>query len=663
MSAMKSILVANRGEIAVRIMRTVKQLGYRTIAVYSDADRLAPHARVADEAVHIGASPVGASYLNGERIIAAAKDSGADAIHPGYGFLSENAEFARACEAAGLVFIGPPADAIALMGNKAQAKRRMIDAGVPCVPGYQGEDQSDETLANEAETIGFPVMVKAAAGGGGRGMRLVEKADAFAGAVHAARTEAKHAFGSDELILEKAILRPRHVEIQVFADIKGNVIHLGERDCSVQRRHQKVIEEAPCPVMTKELRGKMGAAAVEAARSIGYRGAGTVEFLLDGDGAFYFLEMNTRLQVEHPVTELVTGLDLVALQIQVARGEPLGLTQDEIELSGHAIEARIYAEDPSQDFLPCTGTVETWRPAQGEGIRVDGGIETGTEISPFYDPMIAKMIAHGPTRDVARRRLVSALKKTSLFGLQSNIRFLIEVLEEPDFADGKATTAFISESFGDDGPSASEPDFEDFAAAAVLNYRFDRDAAAAGAIAVPEQLLGWSSSAKLSTPYHFAGSDREFQLEVAAIGTSQYEVTCDERSAVVDTDDGAQLTVNGRRMTAFAAHPRPGLLDINIDGRTYRLRNLVGLSALEEGETDGGRVLAPMHGRIVDVFVEPGQAVEAGTRLLVLEAMKMQHEIVAEVPGTIAQIVCSPEDQVGADDLLIEIESDESQEE
>ncbi len=494
-------------------------------------------------------------------------------------------------------------------------------------------------------------------------MRLVEKAGAFADALHAARSEAKHAFGSDELILEKAIVRPRHVEIQVFADAHGNVLHLGERDCSVQRRHQKVIEEAPCPVVTADLRNKMGASAVEAARSIGYRGAGTVEFLLEGDGAFYFLEMNTRLQVEHPATELVTGLDLVALQIQVAEGEPLGLTQDEIELSGHAIEARIYAEDPAQDFLPCTGTIEAWRPATGEGIRVDSGIETGSEISPFYDPMIAKMIAHGPTRDVARRRLVEALKNTLLFGLQNNIRFLIDVLEKPDFADGEATTAFISECFGDEGLSASEPDIEDLAVAAVLNYRFDRDAAAARALAVPEQLLGWSSNAKLSTPYRFAGPDREIELQVAATGRSQFEVICDERSFVIDTGDGAQLTVNGRRMSAFAARPGPGLFDINIDGRTYRLRNLVGLSALEEGETDGGRVLAPMHGRIVEVFVKPGQLVEAGTRLLILEAMKMQHEIVAEVTGTIAQIVCSPEDQVGADDLLIEIESGESRNE
>lgn len=660
MSAMKSILIANRGEIAVRIMRTAKQLGYRTIAVYSDADDSAPHARMADEAVHIGASPVGASYLNVERIIAAAKDTGADAIHPGYGFLSENAEFATACAAADLVFIGPPADAIALMGNKAQAKRRMIEAGVPCVPGYQGEDQSDETLAREAETIGFPVMVKAAAGGGGRGMRLVEKAGKLADALKAARSEAKHAFGSDELILEKAILRPRHVEIQVFADAHGTVLHLGERDCSVQRRHQKVIEEAPCPVMTPELREKMGASAVEAARSIGYRGAGTVEFLLDGDGAFYFLEMNTRLQVEHPVTELVTGLDLVALQIQVASGEPLGLAQDEVNLSGHAIEARIYAEDPAQDFLPCTGAVETWRPASGEGIRVDSGIETGSDISPFYDPMIAKMIAHGPTREVARRRLVEALKKTSLFGLPNNIRFLVDVLEKPDFANGDATTAFISEAFGDDGLRALEPGMEDFAVAAVLNYRFDRDAAAARAIAVPEQLLGWSSNARLLTPYRFAGPDGEIELHVTATERSRYVVLCDAGSFVIDTDDGLRLSVNGRRMTAFAALSAPGLLDVNIDGRTHRLRNLVGRSAQEEGETDGGRVVAPMHGRIVDVFVKPGQAVEAGTRLLVLEAMKMQHEIVAEAKGTIVQIACAPEDQVGADDLLIEIEAGET---
>ena len=437
------ILVANRGEIAWRIMRTARAMGYRTVAVYSDADKEAPHVAFADEAVRIGPSPVGESYLSIDRLLEAAHRSGADAIHPGYGFLSENEAFAAACEKAGLVFIGPPPAAIAAMGNKAAAKRRMIDAGVPCVPGYQGADQSDATLETEARKIGLPVMVKAAAGGGGRGMRLVERDADLPEAIRTARAEAQSAFGSGELILEKAVVDARHVEIQVFADAHGNVIHLGERDCSMQRRHQKVIEEAPSPAVDADLRGRMGAAAVAAARAIGYRGAGTVEFLLAADGAFYFLEMNTRLQVEHPVTEAITGQDLVAWQLKVAAGEKLPLAQAQVKFSGHAIEARLYAEDAYAGFLPQTGRVDVWRPATGAGIRVDHGMKDGLAISPFYDPMIAKLIAHGATREEARTRLVRALRETVVLGPTTNRHFLIRLLEHPEFAAGKATTAFI----------------------------------------------------------------------------------------------------------------------------------------------------------------------------------------------------------------------------
>ena len=410
------VLVANRGEIAWRVMRTAKAMGYRTVAVYSDADKDAPHVAFADEAVRIGPSPVGESYLSIDRILEAAHKSGADAVHPGYGFLSENEAFAAACEKAGLVFIGPPPAAIAAMGNKAAAKRRMIDAGVPCVPGYQGADQSDANLEKEARKIGLPVMVKAAAGGGGRGMRLVEREADLLEAIRTARTEAESAFGSGELILEKAVVDARHVEIQVFADAHGNVIHLGERDCSVQRRHQKVIEEAPSPAVNADLRRRMGAAAVAAARAIGYRGAGTVEFLLGADGAFYFLEMNTRLQVEHPVTEAITGQDLVAWQLKVAMGEKLPLTQEQVTFSGHAIEVRLYAEDAYAGFLPQTGRIDVWRPATGPGVRIDHGMKDGLAISPFYDPMIAKVIAHGATREEARTRLVRALRETVVLG-------------------------------------------------------------------------------------------------------------------------------------------------------------------------------------------------------------------------------------------------------
>jgi len=372
-----TILIVNRGEIACRIMRTAKAMGLKTAAVFSDADANTPHVKMADQAVNIGPAPVGESYLDVKKILDAAKSTGAQAIHPGYGFLSENAEFAKACKAAGLVFIGPEPDAIDLMGDKAKSKRRMIKAGVPCVPGYQGQKQDDKTLISESKKISFPIMVKAAAGGGGRGMRLVTDPKSLPDAIKDARSEAINAFGSDILILERAVQRPRHVEIQIFADKFGNTVHLGERDCSVQRRHQKVIEEAPCPVMTPELRSKMGQAAVKAAKDINYVGAGTVEFMLDETGEFFFLEMNTRLQVEHPVTEMITGLDLVALQIRVAMGDALGLSQDDLSLNGHAIEARLYAEDPAQDFLPATGSIRLWKPASGEGIRVDSGIETG----------------------------------------------------------------------------------------------------------------------------------------------------------------------------------------------------------------------------------------------------------------------------------------------
>jgi geranyl-CoA carboxylase alpha subunit len=399
-----SVLVANRGEIALRVMRTVRDQGMRRVAVYSDADARAPHVEFADAAVHIGDSPAAASYLAGDKIIRAALSTGAGAIHPGYGFLSENADFARAVVAAGLVFIGPGPEAIEVMGDKAVSKRAMLAAGVPCVPGYQGQDQSDGRLNREAQAIGFPLMVKAAAGGGGRGMRLVQAAADLPDAIRLARSEAQNAFGSGSLILERALLRPRHVEIQVFADHYGNVIHLGERDCSVQRRHQKVIEESPCPVMTPRLRERMGAAAVEAARAVNYLGAGTVEVLLDESGEFYFLEMNTRLQVEHPVTEMVTGLDLVQMQLEVAQGLPLRLEQSQLALQGCAMEVRLYAEDPPRDFLPSAGLVVMWCPPAGEGIRVDAGIVTGAEVSPYYDSMLAKIICRGDSRTQARQR-------------------------------------------------------------------------------------------------------------------------------------------------------------------------------------------------------------------------------------------------------------------
>ena len=661
MNNFKSILVANRGEIAVRVMRTAKSLGYRTIAVYSDADAGAPHVTEADDAFLLGRAPSAESYLNIERILAAAAATGAEAIHPGYGFLSENAAFAEAVVAAGLVFIGPTPESIRLMGNKAAAKRRMLEAQVPCVPGYEGLDQSDATLIAAADRIGYPVMVKAAAGGGGRGMRLVQERALLADALRGARSEAKNAFGSDELILEKAILRPRHVEIQVFADSFGNTVHLGERDCSVQRRHQKVVEEAPCPVMTPQLREKMGASAVEAARSIGYRGAGTVEFLLDESGAFYFLEMNTRLQVEHPVTELITGLDLVALQIQVAEGRPLGLAQGDIKLSGHAIEVRLYAEDPSQDFLPMSGKVLEWKPATGAGVRIDAGIRSGQDISPFYDPMLAKVIAWGENRNAAINRLVGALNHTHLFGLTTNKSFLVDVLERDTFRHGRATTAFIAEEFPDSIESQL-PSATDAAVGATLQFLCDRDTASKAALGTRAELLNWSSHAHAHSHYRYRGATDPYDVSVAPRGPDRYAVTVEGKALAVQVNSrdthSATLTVDDRRITVGYLAVPPGILHLAIGSRTLALRNELAYSSLADEQSRGGRITAVMHGVLVEVFVQPGDRVGKGSRLAILEAMKMQHELHSEVEGEVVLVAAIAGTQVAADDLLIEIRMD-----
>ena len=657
-----SLLVANRGEIAVRIIRTAKALGLRTVAVYSKADVAAPHVQLADKAVCIGPAPVGESYLVAEKAIAAARESGAEAIHPGYGFLSENADFAAAVEAAGLTFVGPSPEAIDLMGNKAAAKRRMIAAGVPCVPGYEGEDQSDNVLIAEGVKIGFPVMVKAAAGGGGRGMRLVENLDDLPNAIETARSEALNAFGSGQLILEKAIIRPRHVELQVFADSYGNTIHLGERDCSVQRRHQKVVEEAPCPIMTEVLRERMGSAAVEAAKSINYRGAGTVEFLLDASGEFYFLEMNTRLQVEHPVTEMVTGLDLVALQIKVAQGDELGLAQEDVQLKGHAIEVRLYAEDPTQNFLPQTGRIDIWHPASGEGVRIDAGIRTGSEISPFYDPMLAKLIAWGETREIANARLIKSLTDSRLFGTVTNKGFLVDVLGKQNFKDGQATTAFISEEFGDGALAAQPLSLREAAIAAVLDYEARRDGAHQASLGVNAELLNWTSGGHLASSYRYGTLD-SIDLELVARREGSYEVNSGETNLsleVLHADGGeAKLSVEGVRVSVGYLVKSAGEIHIDLEGRTYSLRNELAVSCVGEEAGGGGRVIAPMHGTLLELFVSVGEHVEKGTRLAVLEAMKMQHDILAEISGVITEIGGAVGAQIGADDLILTIEAEE----
>ena len=663
MRKFNSILVANRGEIAVRVMRTAKSLGYRTIAVYSEADANALHVRMADEAVLIGAAPVQQSYLDKAKILDAARQTGAEAIHPGYGFLSENADFAKACEAEGIVFIGPTAEAIDLMGNKAAAKRRMIAAEVPCVPGYEDPDQSDETLIAAAKKIGFPIMVKAAAGGGGRGMRLVHEEKNLVAALGSARSEALNAFGSDELILEKAIIEPRHVEVQVFADTHGNVIHLGERDCSVQRRHQKVVEEAPCPVMTPQLREEMGAAAVDAARSIKYRGAGTVEFLLDSAGSFYFLEMNTRLQVEHPVTELVTGLDLVALQIRVAQGDVLGIAQEDVKLTGHAIEVRLYAEDTTQDFLPCTGRISRWIPADLDGVRFDSGIDSGQEISPFYDPMIAKVIAYGENREAARHRLIEGLKESVLFGLTTNRGFLIDTLSEEKFAKGEATTAFIGDLFDESRLAAKAPDEAEVAMAAVLLYQAERDRARNAAVFVENELLDWSSTHPLITRYIFDAVEEKIDTTVSPRREGGYEVGVRDSVLIVEVmnrgENRAQLTVDGKRKRVHFDASEEGVIDLTHDGKTCRLVNSLAFPLSAEATAGSGRIAAPMHGTLLDVFVKPGDTVEVGSRLAVLEAMKMQHDILADIAGTVTEVFAVAAKQVSVDDMLFEIEANE----
>ncbi|HEV8028013.1 MAG TPA: acetyl-CoA carboxylase biotin carboxylase subunit [Stellaceae bacterium] len=647
MTAFAKILIANRGEIACRVARTARAMGYRTVAVYSDADRHAPHVAAADQAVPIGPPQAAQSYLAIDKIIAAARRSGADAIHPGYGFLSENADFAAACEAADITFIGPSPDAIRAMGHKAAARRQMSEIGIRCVPGYDGAEQSEHVLARAAAQIGFPVMVKAAAGGGGKGIRLVATPDRLAGALTAARSEAAKAFGSDELILEKAIAAPRHVEIQIFADRHGNVIHLFERECSIQRRHQKVIEEAPSPAMTPALRSAMGEAAVAVARAIGYVGAGTVEFLLTPDGHFYFLEMNTRLQVEHPVTEMITGLDLVEWQLHVAAGEALPLRQDAVTLGGHAIEARLYAEDAHADFLPQAGTVLAWEPPSGAGLRVDHGIAPGLTVSPYYDPLLAKIVAHGATRQEARRRLASALQDTLVLGIETNRRFLIDCLAHPAFVAGDTSTAFIERHL----PPASRR-------RPAADARMIALAAALIAGTAKPGLGHWHSSGKASSPMLLRSGDAKTAIDfvedeagscrVAWNGTSQaLEILAVDGTSVRFLADGLVETAR------FAW--QEGALLLSLDGVTERFEDVL-LAPRDGGAAAGAAAaLAPMTGMIAAVRVKAGDAVRKGQCLVILEAMKMEHEILAPRDGTVSSVLVTPGEQVKTRKLLVEL--------
>ena len=653
MPALKKILIANRGEIACRIQRTAQALGYRTVAVFSDADADALHVRMADQAVNIGPAPVQQSYLNIPAILDAARRTGADAIHPGYGFLSENAEFARACQHAGITFIGPSPEAIELMGSKRLSKLAMLAAGVPCIDGYQGPEQDDATLSREAERIGYPLMIKASAGGGGRGMRLVHSAGDLLEQLRTARSEALHGFGSDELILEQALIDPRHVEVQVFGDQHGHLIHLGERDCSIQRRHQKVIEEAPCPVMTTELRQAMGDAALKAGRAVNYVGAGTVEFLLDARGQFYFLEMNTRLQVEHPVTELITGLDLVAWQLQVAEGLPLPLRQEQVALNGHAMEVRLYAEDPAQGFVPQTGRIEAWELALQDGVRIDHGLIEGQAISPFYDPMLGKIIAHGATREEARRKLLRAVQDSVLLGVQSNQRLLASLLQHPQFISGEFSTGFIPSCFADHPCLHPHvPGAEEMAIAAALFYH-----ASAQAYLAP--LAGWRNNASVPLHYRIGVEEQNWQVDLNALPDQPYRLTigartlqlkviqCDGRWATLDIDGIRQRHAYRLDAGQLWLSTRPGSLRL-ID----RTQALISTQA----SVSSGTLKAPMDGAIVDVLVSEGSLVSKGQLLVVLEAMKMEHPLKSGIDGVLKRLQVQVGDQVKNRQILLEVE-------
>jgi 3-methylcrotonyl-CoA carboxylase alpha subunit len=642
-----SVLIANRGEIACRIIRTARALGLRTIAVYSSADARALHVRMADEAHAIGPAPTAQSYLNGERLIATAKAAGADCIHPGYGFLSENADFAQACADAGLVFVGPPPDAIRAMGIKGSAKALMEAAGVPVVPGYHGERQEPDLLKRKAYEIGYPVLIKAVAGGGGKGMRRVERHADFDAALEAAQREASAAFGDARVLVEKYVSAPRHIEVQVFADSHGNVVHLNERDCSLQRRHQKVIEETPAPGMTPGLRAKIGAAAVKAAQAVGYVGAGTVEFIADGTGGlkengFWFMEMNTRLQVEHPVTEAVTGLDLVAWQFRVAAGEPLPIGQDQVPLNGHAVEARLYAEDPERGFLPSTGRLIALRFPQAGDLRIDSGVEEGDAVTPYYDPMIAKIIAHAPTREQALDRLSVALERTVVAGPRSNAGFLAALARAPDFRDGVFDTGFIDAHLPQLGATPQSLDKSAVACGAAELIERERARLAASGPASPWDAgdgFQLSGERRLHLPLIAEG---ETVIAQAVYGQSGLCVMVDgvppAQDVVVVADGEALYALRRGRQT------RIGLRDLALDRAG--------------GAEEGGLVRAPMHGKVLAILVEEGVRVARGQRLAIIEAMKMEHTINAPIDGIVAEIAVEKDAQVGEGAKLITIVSE-----
>lgn len=671
------ILIANRGEIACRVIRTARKLGIRTVAVYSDADRDALHVTMADEAVHIGGAPSRESYLVFERVIAAAKKTGAQAIHPGYGFLSENPAFCRACEDNDIVFIGPPVGAIEAMGSKSAAKQIMGDAGVPLVPGYHGEDQSRDILKQAADNMGYPVLLKAAAGGGGKGMRQVWKAEEFDEALAAAKREAMNAFGDDHMLVEKYLTQPRHVEIQVFCDQQGNGVYLFERDCSVQRRHQKVIEEAPAPGMTPELRAAMGDAALRAAQAIDYVGAGTVEFLLDVDGSFFFMEMNTRLQVEHPVTEMISGQDLVEWQLRVAAGEPLPLAQEQLHINGHAFEARIYAEDPANDFLPVTGTLAFLQPPESsDHVRVDTGVRQGDEVSVFYDPMIAKLIVWDENRDKALQRLTKALSEYRISGTTTNIEFLYNLANSAPFREAQLDTGFIDKHHALIFREEAQNIAQDLPIAALYLVLQQAESAQQRASHAADRTSPWhASSAWRLNEAHL----HQFNLRLHG---QDYAVVVAQQPLSSGNQSSSHYQISAAGHTVSAEGRLDGnTLHANIDG--YQFKATVAAytdahggaqaqnytlytqnSALsfarvspDLGDTDAdagaGGLTAPMNGTMVALLVDAGSTVSKGDALLVMEAMKMEHTIRAPADGVVETFFFQPGELVdGGAELL-----------
>ena len=663
------ILIANRGEIACRVAATARRMGVRTVAVYSDADASAKHVAACDEAVHIGGSAPKDSYLQWQRILDAAKATGAQAIHPGYGFLSENEAFANACAEAGLVFIGPPASAIQAMGLKAESKRLMESAGVPLVPGYHGADQDPHMLQHEADRIGYPVLIKASAGGGGKGMRAVEKAEDFAAALASCKREAINSFGSDAVLVEKYAQRPRHIEIQVFGDTHGNCVYLFERDCSVQRRHQKVLEEAPAPGMTPELRQQMGLAAVAAARAVNYVGAGTVEFIVEqppeGGMRFYFMEMNTRLQVEHPVTEAITGLDLVEWQLRVASGEPLPLTQEQLHIDGHAIEARICAETPDNQFLPATGRLDVYRkPActsfERGAVRVDDGVREGDAISPFYDSMVAKLIVHGRTRAEALARLDAALAETRIVGLSTNVQFLRHVVASPSFAQANLDTALIPREagvlFNQDKVGLN------LAVAAAVAQTLLAERASEGKDPFSRR-DGWRPHGLTVRRFDFEYLGEAMQASLTYLHDGALQLAFHETRGLLELDalpaeNGTLMDLRfmGQRQTV-QTWQREEIVHVFCALGATQITELDALAHAGEAAHDVGRLTAPMPGKVVSFAVKAGDAVKKGQPLAVMEAMKMEHTIAAPADGTVAELLYAPGDQVAEGAELLKIQT------